>query len=435
MNRVLVVSYYFPPSGGPGVQRVLKFVKYLRGYGYEPEVLTVADGAYPELDLALLGDVPEAVRVHRTKALDPFGAYAALTGRTRKEAVTVGSVQGGGRLAGLARWVRANVFLPDARVGWVPYAAREAARLHAAAPYDVVLTSGPPHSAHLVGRALRRKTGVPWVADLRDPWTGINFYDELPMGRLARRMDRGLERSVLREATRLVTVSPSWKRLLVEQGERSPDEVAVVHNGFDAEDFAAEAPAVQTEAFTLTHVGSLYDSRNPEALWAAIRRLRDQGGLARFRVRLIGRVGEATTASIAREGLEGLVTAEPYAPHDEAVAAMRAATMLLLTIEPFAAEAGMITGKLYEYLAAGRPVLGLGPATGDAARLLAETRGGRMLARDDADGLVEALARAYADWEAGRMPAGAVPEAIAAYSREAQTGRLSEVLDAARRAA
>ncbi|NNF56887.1 MAG: glycosyltransferase family 4 protein [Rhodothermaceae bacterium] len=435
VQRVLVISYYFPPSGGPGVQRVLKTVKYLRDFGYEPTVLTVADGAYPQHDASLEADVPDGVEVHRTRALDPFRIYGRLTGRSRTEAVTVGSVQQEkGLLGHLGRWLRANVFLPDARVGWVPYAIREARRLHDAQPFDVILTSGPPHSSHLIGRALKRQRALPWVADFRDPWTGINFYHELPMSAPARRLDRRLEHSVLREADHITTVSPSWARLLAEQGERATDAVTVVHNGYDEADIDADVQwetVPNAEHFTLTYVGSLYGSRNPMTLWAALSALRSTGALERLRIRLVGTMDETVQQALAQRGLDAVTEAVPYVPHAEAITLMAKATLLLLVVEPFANAAGMITGKLYEYLATGRPVLALGEPEGDAARLLEETGGGQVVARDDAEAMAAVLREHYDAWAAGQPCPGASAEAVVPYTRRAQTGRLAAVLDAA----
>ncbi|HLA63689.1 MAG TPA: glycosyltransferase [Rhodothermales bacterium] len=432
-RRVLVVAYYFPPAGGPGVQRVLKAVKYLHASGWQPTVLTVADGAFPQHDPSLAADVPPGVEVVRTRALDPFGVYGRLTGKKGTAAVPVGTAAGGGGAADrVARWARANLFLPDARVGWVPFATRAALRLHRAERFDAVLTSGPPHSVHLIGRALARKTGVPWVADFRDPWTGINFYHELPMTGAARRFDRALEGSVLREAGRLVTVSPTWAAALADKAGRSAEDVAVVHNGFDAADFAGlEGVAPPADRFVLAHVGSLYGARNPQALWTALGRLRAAGRLERFTLKLVGAVDAAARAEAAAHGLDGLLEATGYVPHAEAVRAMRAATALLLLVEGFGLDRGMITGKLYEYLGSGRPVVGLGPADGDAARLLTETGAGRMLARDDADALTAYLDALITDWEQGTPRPGAPPEAAAPYTREAQTALLAQALEEA----
>ena len=430
MRRVLIVTYYFPPSGGAGVQRVLKWVKYLRDFGVEPVVLTVEAGAYPELDETLARDVPPGVAVHRTRALDPFGAYARLTGRSRQAAVASAT----GRISDedawterLARGLRANVFLPDARIGWVPFAVREARRVHRAVPFDAVLTSGPPHSAHLVGRALRRRTGLPWIADFRDPWTDIHYNRKLPRTAPAHRLDAALERSVLREASAVTTVSPSLRALLASKVDRPPEFCHVIYNGFDAEDFAADLPEPDSAAFVLGYVGTLYEQ--PEALWQALARLRERGEVARLRVRLVGRVPPGTPAVLAAHGLDGIAEVVPYVTHDDAVREMARATLLLLTIEAWPHEEIILPGKTFEYLATGRPVLGLGSGRGDAARLLRETGAGTMIERDDVDGLAAYLLERYEAWERGAMPGGAAPEAAAPFARRAQTGALARLIE------
>ena len=430
MKRLLVVAYYFPPSGGAGVQRVLKWVKYLRDFDVEPTVLTVEAGAYPKTDATLAQDVPEGVAVHRTRALDPFGAYARLTGRSRQQAVAETSGHLGAEASGaerFARWVRANVFVPDARVGWVPFAVRRGLQLLRDGRFDAVLTSGPPHSVHLTGWALHAQTGTPWVADFRDPWTDINYYDELPRTAASFAADRWLERSVLERATRVVTVSPGWRDLLLSKVSRDPADFAVIHNGFDPDDFGAgeEPPA---DRFTLVYVGSLYGSRNPEALWEALAALRAQGEVPKLRLRLVGRIGADVLETLKSYGLDAITEHVPYVPHDEAVREMQRATLLLLTVESYRHERGNLTGKVYEYLAAGRPILGLGPVEGDAADLLRETEAGRMLAREDARGVAAYVRMLYGEWERGETPLGASRAAAAPYSRRAETAELATLV-------
>ncbi|ARA92991.1 group 1 glycosyl transferase [Rhodothermaceae bacterium RA] len=431
MKRVLLITYYFPPSGGPGVQRVLKFAKYLPAAGWQPAVLTVADGAFPERDAALHHDVAPDLAIHRTTSWDPFQWYARLVGRPPEQAARLGSVQGASDWKErLAAWVRANVFLPDARVGWVPFAVAEGRRLLAGEGFDAILTSGPPHSTHLTGWLLHRQTGVPWLADFRDPWTDINYYHELPHTALARRLDAALERGVLRHASAVTTVSPSWQRLLAARTPDRPDAVHVVQNGFDVDDFVASA-GVESEAdrFTLTYVGSLYASRNPVVVWQALRRLREEGSLPRFRLRLVGKVDPVVRASLTEAGLDDVVEEPGYRPHDEAVAWMRRSHLLLLVVEAFPHNAGMITGKLYEYLASGRPVLGIGPVQGDAAALLRATGGGEMMGYAERDRVAACVRAHYEAWAAGRPPAGAPPEALRPFTRRRQTERLADVLD------
>ena len=413
------------------MQRVLKWVKYLRDFGVEPTVLTVEAGAYPKTDATLARDVPDGVAVHRTRSLDPFGAYAKLTGRSRQQAVAETSGHLGGDTRGaerFARWVRANIFVPDARVGWVPFAVQRGLRLLRDEPFDAMLTSGPPHSVHLTGWALHARTGIPWIADFRDPWTDINYYDELPRSDAALATDRWLERSVLERATRVVTVSPGWRNLLLGKGDRDPADFAVIQNGFDPEDFGS-AQEPPEDRFTFVYVGSLYGSRNPDALWRALASLRSRDEVPKLRLRLVGRIGADVLAELERFGLDTITEHVPYVPHDEAVREMQRATVLLLTVESYRHERGNLTGKVYEYLAAGRPILALGPVEGDAADLLRDTGAGRMLDRDDAAGVAAYVREMYEAWVRGDKLRGASAEAAAPFSRRAETAELAALLD------
>jgi glycosyltransferase involved in cell wall biosynthesis len=263
------------------------------------------------------------------------------------------------------------------------------------------------------------------MADFRDPWTDINYYHELPHTPLARRLDAALERRVLTEASGVVTVSPTWCDLLRTKGA---EPVHLVQNGFDPADFPRFAYASSDAAFVLTHVGSLYASRNPEPLWAMLARLRAAGRLPKLRLRLVGRVDAAVRASLARHGLAEVTEFVGYVPHEEAIAYMQRASMLLLLVEPFPADAGMITGKVYEYMAAGRPVLGVGPADGDAAALLEGTMAGMLFDRDDTAGAAAFVQGHYASWTHGVTPTGAPPYAMHGYSRQAQTAALADAL-------
>lgn len=433
MKRVLIVSYYFPPSGGPGVQRVLKCVRYLRDFGWEPVVLSVEAGAYPDHDPSLWTDVPAGVAVHRTKAWDPYRWYGRLTGRSADQAVKVGSLgETETWQERVAQWVRANIFLPDARVGWVPHAVIAGKKLCKQQSINVVLTSGPPHSVHLTGWLLHRLTGTPWVADFRDPWTDINYYHELPHAAWALWLDAALERTVLRTADRVTTVSPHWRRLLAQKaGPSGEKRVAVVQNGFDPADFSGPPVSPPDEHFALTHVGSLYASRNPVGLWKAIARLRTQGALAALRLRLVGSIAPEVLASLRTLGLEAIVDHVPYVPHREAVMEMQRAHLLILTIEAFAHNEGMITGKVYEYLASGRPVVGVGPVDGDAESVLERAEAGTMFDAEDVEGMAAYLQAHYEAWVQGQPGRGAMLEDVKPYSRQAQTGIMARVLNAA----
>ena len=431
--RVLLVSYYYPPSGGSGVQRALKMSRYLPDFGWDVTVLTVdpAHAAYPDVDPSMLADVPAGVAVERTRAWDPYAAYARLLGKPKADAVGVGFANAGGAASGkerLARWLRANVFLPDARVGWVPYALRRARALHAAHPFDVVLTTAPPMSLHLIGLRFASATGVPWVADFRDPWTDVYFLRDLPRTSLAVGLDRALEAAVLRRATRAVAVSASLARLLGGKVGRAVD---VIPNGFDEADFPDSVPAPRPEAFTLAYVGNFLGQQDPAALWRALARLRASGDLPALRLRLVGNVDPAVAASIDAHRLGPVTERVPYVPHADAVAEMRAASVLLLAINRVEGAEAIVTGKLFEYVASGRPVLGVGPARGDAAAFLRETGAGELFDWDDEAGIEAFVRKHAAAWAAGTPLSGATPEAARPLTRRDQARKMGDVLRAA----
>ena len=442
--RLLLVTYYYPPSGGSGVQRPLKMSRYLPAFGWDVTVLTVDPGyaAYPDPDPSMLADIPAEVTVERTRAWDPYSAYARLLGAKKSDLVGVAGLnpsnlstaEASGPKQRLAAWLRANVFLPDARVGWVPFALRRARQLHADHPFDAVVTTAPPMSLHLVGLAFARATGVPWVADFRDPWTDRYDLQRLPRSRAALALDRAMERAVLRRASRVVTVSPALARSLEVRRGRAVD---VIPNGFDEADFSGDAPAAAPDStpgvFTLAFVGNLSEHYDLSALWTAFARFASADGASpgdrpSLRLRIVGNLAPMLRAGLDAHGLSGCLDAVPYVPHAAAVAEMRRADALLLPIPRAEGAEGILTGKLFEYLAAGRPIVGIGPVDGDAAQIVRDTHAGAFFDWDDADGLTDALRVLLDDHARGTPRAGASPDAARSYSRRGQANALADLL-------
>jgi len=427
VKQVLIISYYFPPSGGPGVQRTLKFVKYFRSFGWEPTVLTVEPrfASFPDLDPALSRDVPDGIDIIRTRSRDPYAAYARWTGARKSDSIGVGFLTSGkvGWRERAARWIRANVFLPDARVGWVAFARQAALSLTLKKSFDAVLTTGPPHSAHLVGLALKKKLDIPWIVDLRDSWPDDSYAHLLPTSRWAASRDARLRRGVYESSDRIVTVSPSIKE---STSRWTQTEIDVIYNGYDEDDFEG----IQTDSsdtFTIVYTGNLSSERNPQALW---RTLSDHGeAFPELRVKLIGNVGAAVHADIIRFGLSSIVSTIDYVPHSEALARMSAAQVLLLSVNRVPEARGIITGKIFEYLGSGRPILCLAPTDGDAADIIRQSRAGQTFDYDDVEGFERELRRLYAAWQSGNSTSGAGSEAIKSYSRRVQTGVMARLLD------
>ncbi|HRK74780.1 MAG TPA: glycosyltransferase, partial [Rhodothermales bacterium] len=334
---------------------------------------------FPAIDTSLMAEVPPEVEIHRTRAFNPLDLYTRLTGR-KDQSVTVGTLhEATTTKEQLMQWLRANLFIPDARIGWNRPALQKAVKLIQSRPFDAIITTSPPHSTHLIGLKLHQETGIPWLADFRDPWTGISYYHMLPHTHLAKWWDARLERKILNEADLVTIVSPYYLRQMQERMQQ-PEKMHLLWNGFDPNDFPAP-PDIhsQKEHFTFCYVGSLFV--NPSGLWQAIAEARKDW--PHIRLQFTGRTDERVVADIHRKHIEDLWIQEPYVPHEEALLRMQAADALLLVVEENPGTEGILTGKLFEYLATGKPILAIGPPNGDAAKVLKEAGAGEMISHQD----------------------------------------------------
>lgn len=433
MKRVLIISYYWPPSGGSGVQRWLKYARYLPDSGWQPVIYTPENPEAPATDSSLLAEVPAEAEIIRRPITEPYQWYKKITGR--RESVNVGFIRteaegAESRAEYLSRWVRGNFFIPDARCLWVGPSVRFLSHYLKENPVDAIISTGPPHSMHRIAQRLARKTGLPWLADFRDPWTGIDFYADLLLTRPADRLHRRMERSVLSQADVVTTVSGSIRRELLEKGARRAE---VIPNGYDPADFASLSTKVRpaSEHFTLTHSGSLVPSRNPHALWEALARLCNQlpGFREKLRIRLAGSVDSSVRTSVKQAGLNENCVFIPYLPHQEALGEVFAADVLLLLINNTANAEGFLSGKVFEYMAGGRPILCIGPENGDAAALLAETGTGHTHGFNDADGITLTLKKWFECWLKGQQPVQAHSAAVRKYTRPAQAAAIALLLE------
>ncbi len=372
MKRVLIITYYWPPNGGTGVFRWLKMSKYLPEHGWQPIIYTPSNPELVADDPELLKDVRPGTEVWQRPITEPFSLYKRFTGKKQEERVHTAFLSEEGRSGwkeDLALWVRSNFFVPDARVWWVrPSIAFLKERLRSQ-PVDAIITTGPPHSMHLIGRGLKRALGIPWVADFRDPWTGIDFYKQLKLSARADARHRRMERSVLTEADRVITVSWSCAEELSVIGGRDVD---VVTNGFDPADVPVPAAVLDNE-WSLVHVGSMSATRDCPGLWKALAEqcAKDPVFRARFKLRFVGPVDRSVLESVDSAGLTTHVERIGRVSHQEAMVLMQRARVLLLAINDVANSGGILTTKLFEYLSVGRPVLAVGAAGGDVARMLA----------------------------------------------------------------
>lgn len=378
MNKVLIVTYYWPPSGGAGVQRWLKFSKYLPEFGWDPVILTVDPdyAAYPVIDESLKDDLSSSVKVYSTPAINYFSIYKKDKSKIPSAgfANSIDNTMKGK----LMRFIRGNFFLPDPRRGWNKYAVKKASELIESEDIRYIITTSPPHSTQLIGLKLKKKyPSLKWIADLRDPWTDIYYYKQFYPTLISKSIDQRFESSVLKNADKIITVGNSLKNLFASKVNGISNKIEVITNGFDESDFTG-SHGITPAKFTITYVGTLSDNYPVEGLLPALKTLNESG--IDFILRFVGTVSERTKNLIKSQIPAKLLVFLPYVPHSEAINFMLDSSLLILIIPLHQSSKSIITGKLFEYLASGKPILCLGPVDGDAAEIINECKAGQTFA-------------------------------------------------------
>ena len=438
MKRVLIITYYWPPSGGSGVQRWLKMSKYLPENGWQPVIYTAENAEYPVEDTSLAQDVAPEAEVIRRPIVEPYGFYKKFLGTKKGEKVKAGFINEGAKKSGwkenLSIWLRGNLFIPDARCWWIKPSVRYLSKYLKEHPVDAMVSTGPPHSMHLIARALHKKFNIPWVADFRDPWTDIDFYKDLKLTRCADRKHHRLEHQVLTEATKVVTVGWDCAKGLESHGAK---DVAVITNGYDdLGNLGVETDAnpsqrqQETPTFTMSHIGIIGPNRNPETLWQAISDLVEtrQGTSLSLQIRLIGQIDNSVISSIKRHNIEKYVEIIPYIPHNQVVVEQQKSDVLLLFVNNTPNAKGILTGKLFEYMASGRPILCIGPEDGDSARILNETQTGITIDFNDKEKMKSVILDLLAKHNANQLVTNDI-QAVEKYSRRNLTKDFVKILN------
>ncbi len=428
-RRVLILTYYWPPAGGPGVQRFLKFARYLREFGWEPVIITPANGSYPYLDESLEADIPSGLTVIRTGTREPFALYNRLTGKKGKEVpvAMTGFKDSRNPVQQLAKWVRANFFIPDARIGWKPFAVRAALQEIGGGNIHGIITTGPPHSTHLAGLELKQKTGLPWIADFRDPWTTVYYNAYFPRTKRTEQIDRALENRVLQRADHVVVISEG---MATEFRDRAR-ALSVLYNGFDENDLYT-GPLEYSAEFRMAYIGNMKPNQHVPALWQAIAQcVEEVPGFRRdFRLHFTGSMDSSVEGAIRSAGLDANLVIEKFVPHQEATRRMAQSGMLLFIIPDSADNRRIITGKIFEYLASNTRMLSIGPKDGDAAAILRQAGRQQILDYHNQAGMVSALKNAYSEWlRGGHLPLREPGGDYLRFSRRSLTGRLAELLN------
>lgn len=419
MKPLLIITYYWPPSGGPGVQRWLKWVKYLPSLGIEPIVLTVDPrlATYPVKDNSLLKEVPDDVKVFYTSTREPFGVYQKLF---RKKQIPYSGFANEdkeqGMLTRFVRFLRGNLFIPDARKGWNRCLIPEAERI--IKQYDIrnFVTSSPPHSTQLAGMKLKKKMPhLNWIADMRDPWTDIFYYDKMLHLPFVKKIDQRMEKRVLEKADHVTTVSYYLKDLFDKKTHNIPQkDIHVITNGFDPDDFIFNInPSLPNKLFTITYTGTLTSDYELSGFAKAIQKMDDKN--KDFMLRFVGAINRRWR-NVFQPFLKNRMEIIDHVDHSQAIQYMAGADMLLLVIPRIKNNEGIVTGKIFEYIACGKPVMGIGPVDGDAAGILHESGAGKMFDYNDHEGIFQFITGC----RTGKRNLKTEPERIKTWSRPHQ---------------
>jgi len=423
MKKVLIITYYWPPSGGAGVQRWLKFAKYLPEFGWQPVILTVNPqyASYPQRDDSLQREIGSDCLVYTTKSFELYNLYKWLSGKKEVPYGGFANESKEGMLQKISKFLRGNFLLPDPRKGWNKYALKKAAELIREFNIETVVTTSPPHSTQLIGLKLKQKFNIRWIADLRDPWTDIYYYNQFNHTALARKIDLGYERKVIENADQLITVSEDVKRIFAEKSELPiAAKTVVIPNGFDEDDFRITNIPTEIRKI-ITYTGTISEAYDVEHLLKALSQLKNK-----LKVQLLIRFVGKIPASVAQKFKDAkhLVELVGYVDHQKSIEYLFRSDILLLVIPKVKNNQGILTGKFFEYLAAQKPVLAIGPIDGDLAKIIQETQCGKLFDYADSAGMLQFIQETL-ETNAPKIE----PEKAVQYSRKELTRKITKLFE------
>ena len=421
MKKALIITYYWPPSGGSGVQRWLKFVKYFREFGIEPIVYTVDDPNYPIEDKSLLNDIPKGLEILKQPIWEP-NKLLSIFGKNKIE--SAGFLNPNPSFFGkLLQYIRANYFIPDARKFWVKPSVNYLKKYLKENKVDVIITTGPPHSMHLIGLNLKKQLNIKWIADFRDPWTKIDYFHHLPLTKSAVKKHHFLETEVLKNADAVLVVGNTMK----ENYSKYNKNTITITNGFDGE--ISDSKIKLDAKFTMTHIGLMNADRNPKMLWEVLAEIINENKAfkADFELKLIGKVDDAVLKDISKQKLNSKVKIVNYVAHEQVVEFQKKSQVLLLIVNDVPSAKGIVTGKMFEYLMAKRPILAIAPVDGDLAKILTKTNGGLVIDFNGKVELKKCILDLYLKFKAGKLEVDS--KNIEQFHRRELTKKVSNIIN------
>lgn len=428
IKKILIITYYWPPAGGPGVQRWLKFAKYLPEFGWKPTVFIPENPSYPLLDESLEKDIPKDLEIIKTKIWEPYQLAEKLNKSNKKfKAGQFDVGQNQSWKSKLSIWVRGNFFIPDARVFWVKPSIKFLKKYLSENHFDAFVTTGPPHSLHLIGLGLKKEfPELKWIADFRDPWTEISYYKHLKLTKSSDKKHRDLEQKVFKTAD--ITLATSFTD--AENFRKKGANAICITNGFDNDASTAfNIPDENTQKkFTLSYVGVLEQLRNPEILWKVLDELiTENGDFANdFELKFAGRIDDKILNHLKDLRLKNSIKNLGYLSHDKALQEMANSNLLLITNFPQESSKGIIPGKIFEYLATGKQILSFGPKDADVAKILDQTKAGKHFDYSEKEKVKDFIYNQYLNWKSGKTTEN--ESSIEQYSRKNLTKTLAQIL-------
>ena len=424
-KKVLIITYYWPPAGGPGVQRWLKFVKYLPDFGIQPIVYVPENPTYPSTDYDLVKDVSDKVIILKRKIFEPYH-LASVFSKNNIKKISSGIIPSQRKQTSFEKmllWIRGNLFIPDARIFWVKPSVKYLEKYILEHKIDTIITSGPPHSLHFIGLNIKKKLDLKWIADFRDPWTTIGYHKELKLSAYAANKHKTLEKKILNTADTIIVTSKSTRK---EFQAITSKPIEVITNGYDVENVVKQP--LDTK-FSLAHIGSLLSERNPKILWECLSELvnevPDFGN--NFELKLIGNVSQEILTNISNYNLNEYLNYVGYVSHGEAIIQQRKSQVLLLIEINSTDTISIIPGKLFEYMVSERPIIAIGPHGSDFAKIITKTNTGVFLDYGEKEKLKRVILDYYNSFLDGKLQSHAV--GIEQYSRKKLTEKLSLLIN------
>lgn len=424
-KKVLIITYYWPPAGGPGVQRWLKFIKYLPEFNIEPIVYIPKNPNYPIVDDTLIDEIPKNLTIIRQPIMEPY-KLASKISKGQSETISKGIIPDKKKQSVMQRlmlFVRGNFFIPDARKKWVKPSVNYLSTYIRDYNIDTIITTGPPHSLHLIGEQLKSRFGVKWIADFRDPWTTIGYHKKLKLTPMARKKHKFLESKVLNAANTIVVTSNNTKQNFLSLTNKP---IEVITNGYDYE--SVGRVELDTK-FSIAHIGSLLSDRNPEVLWRVLEELKTENKIfaSMLQLNFVGSVSKDVLRSLEEHNLSQYVNVVGYVPHVEAIKHQKKSQVLLLIEIDSEETKCIIPGKLFEYMVSNRPILAIGPKGSDVSDILRATNTGNYFLYDDYDAIKEAVLDMFQAFRSSELKSHAI--GLQQYSRKALTKKLAELIN------